>query len=225
MVLDGVLLAIVVVFGIYGYRKGFVSQAVGLAGLVVVVLFGAPLADIVERVLANEFSIVLPGRHFRLLLVSCVCAVLYLLCSLVGHFLHQTLVRGIKLAEKTNHVVGAALGIVESLVGIYFVLGLASIGEGKIREYAPEVADVLVSSVTYRAVCENNVVDEFGIFLKDRGAVLEKKSSKVRSEAGGAEVEKEEAVAEEGGAVLEGDGNVERGEPVVMGQGAVRGEE
>ena len=65
MVLDGVLLAIVVVFGIYGYRKGFVSQAVGLAGLVVVVLFGAPLADIVERVLANEFSIVLPGRHFR----------------------------------------------------------------------------------------------------------------------------------------------------------------
>lgn len=163
MFIDGIVLFAFFLMAVYGYRKGFIHQVIALAATVCVVLFASPLAEIAEKVLANEFQIVLPGARLRFLLVGACGAVIFIFFSLVGAFVHKTLIRGIKFAEKTDRVLGMTVGIVECVVVVYVALCLVALGKDKVETYVPAAIPYLTASTVYRVIEENNALKELNV--------------------------------------------------------------
>lgn len=164
MILDIILAAALFVWAVFGYRKGFIKQIFVLAGIIAVIFLGPPLSDIVLRVLQNEYGIVVAGRILHGLLFAGCSSLIYIVCYTIGYFLHDTLVKGIPLAERTNHILGATLGILESVVASYLILGVFSVGASKIEEYAPAVHSGIEQSVAYQVVSGNNIFEHFDYF-------------------------------------------------------------
>lgn len=158
MVIDIGLLVVVFVWAVFGYRKGFMHQLIGLLALVCVVLFSTTLAQIAERILADEVGISMAGARMRILLTSTCAAIIYITISLVGAFLHQTLVKGIKPAEKTDRVLGMTLGILTSAIAIYVVMCALVLAREKIDKYLPEAGGSLDQSVVYQTAYDYNIV-------------------------------------------------------------------
>lgn len=161
MHVDLVLLVIVLVMAVSGYRRGFLRQVFQLAGVVCVAVFSLPLCEIVEKILLNEYGIALPGHRLRMLLMVSCGSVIYILCHAIGRFLHKTLVKGIDFAEKTNRILGAVAGMLSSVVILYFILGIIASGFAKVTEYAPKFADLMNQSVAFQTVSRNNIVEQF----------------------------------------------------------------
>lgn len=176
MILDIILAAIVFIWSIYGYRKGFIKQIFVLAGIVAISLGAAPMADLIEEILSKECSIMLTGRYVRGLLLAGCSALLYIIAFIVGRFLHATLVKGIPLAEKTNHVLGMVLSILASALAIFFILCIFSIGKEKINEYAPSAYHFIEESKCYQIADANNPVQHFDFFSKQEPAQSPKAS-------------------------------------------------
>lgn len=160
MAIDIAALVIVFVWAVFGYRKGFARQLFGLLAIVCVVLFSAPLAQIAEHVLADEADITMPGARMRIVLTSTCAAFIFISVSLVGIFLRHTLIKGIKPAEKTDHVLGMTLGIVESAIGIYVIMCVFAMARDKIDKYVPEAGVYLDQSAVYRTADAYNAVAE-----------------------------------------------------------------
>ncbi len=167
MIIDIILLIIILVWAIFGYRKGFIKQLFTLAGVVLIIFFAAPIADIAQNVLAKEFDLILTGAYVKGGLLAASSALLYILAHVTGKFLHNTLVKGIPVAESTNHVLGATLGITEAVLVIFFVLSLISIGQNKINEYAPEVQSVISQSKAFQICDKNNLLRNYDFFKSD----------------------------------------------------------
>ena len=151
MAIDIAALVIVFVWAVFGYRKGFARQLFGLLAIVCVVLFSTPMAQIAEHVLADEADITMPGARMRVVLTSTCAAFIFIAVSLVGVFLRHTLIKGIKPAEKTDHVLGMTLGIIESAIGIYVIM---------CDKYIPEAGIYLDQSAVYRTADAYNAVAE-----------------------------------------------------------------
>lgn len=164
MILDIILTVIIFVWAVFGYRKGFIRQIFVFVGILAVAFGSAPLADIAERIICEEFDIVLTGRYIKMLLLAGCAATIFIVTTLVGRFLHETLVQGIPMAEKTNHVFGAVIGIVSSFITIVFVLSVCAVGHSKIEHYAPGVGQFLSQSPSYQIVLNNNPVLVFDFF-------------------------------------------------------------
>lgn len=160
MAIDIAALVIVFVWAVFGYRKGFARQLFGLLAIVCVVLFSAPLAQIAEHVLADEADITMPGARMRIVLTSTCAAFIFISVSLVGIFLRHTLIKGIKPAEKTDHVLGMTLGIIESAIGIYVIMCVFAMARDKIDKYIPEASIYLDQSAVYRTADAYNAVAE-----------------------------------------------------------------
>lgn len=160
MAIDIAALVIVFVWAVFGYRKGFARQLFGLLAIVCVVLFSAPLAQIAEHVLADEADITMPGARMRIVLTSTCAAFIFISVSLVGIFLRHTLIKGIKPAEKTDHVLGMTLGIIESAIGIYVIMCVFAMARDKIDKYVPEAGVYLDQSAVYRTADDYNAVAE-----------------------------------------------------------------
>lgn len=160
MAIDIAALVIVFVWAVFGYRKGFARQLFGLLAIVCVVLFSAPLAQIAEHVLADEADITMPGARMRIVLTSTCAAFIFISVSLVGAFLRHTLIKGIKPAEKTDHVLGMTLGIIESAIGIYVIMCVFAMARDKIDKYVPEAGVYLDQSAVYRTADDYNAVAE-----------------------------------------------------------------
>lgn len=140
MILDVILIAILLVWTIAGYRKGFVRQIFSLAGLVLMLFFARPLAEITAEILKNEADVDLLGLQFHAMLVAICASSIYICFYLLGLILHKTLIKGIKIAEKLDHVLGASLGFIQAFIVCYFALCLIDALESKIERYAPSVA-------------------------------------------------------------------------------------
>jgi uncharacterized membrane protein required for colicin V production len=182
MVIDIILVSIIVVWGVFGYRQGFIRRAFTLAGVILVALFSAPLANILNAVITTEFNIPLNEHYAKTALLAASACIIFVLCFLVGKFLHNTLVKGINMAEKTNHVLGMILGIIESSLAIYFVLGVILIHIDKIETYAPSVAQEITQSKAGSFVAENNFVESFELFSADvKAKALKKPQSEQQS--------------------------------------------
>lgn len=164
MILDIILVAVLFVWAVFGYRKGFIKQIFVLAGIIAVIFLGPPLSDIVQKVLQNEYGIVVAGRILHGLLFAGCSSLIYIVFYTIGYFLHDTLVKGIPLAERTNHILGATLGIFESVVASYLILGVFAVGASKIEEYAPAVHSGIKQSVAYQVVSGNNIFEHFDYF-------------------------------------------------------------
>ena len=164
MVIDIIVAAIVFVWAVFGYRKGFIRQAFALAGVILMMFFAAPLANILSALINNEFGIPLNSYHAKIGLLAASSCLIYLICIGIGKFLHDTLVKGISMAEKTNHVLGMILGILESTVAIYFVLCILLIHIDRIGSYAPAFAQTVSESHCGKVVANNNLVEQFELF-------------------------------------------------------------
>lgn len=160
MAIDIAALVIVFVWAVFGYRKGFARQLFGLLAIVCVVLFSTPMAQIAEHVLADEADITMPGARMRVVLTSTCAAFIFIAVSLVGVFLRHTLIKGIKPAEKTDHVLGMTLGIIESAIGIYVIMCVFAMARDKIDKYIPESGIYLDQSAVYRTADAYNAVAE-----------------------------------------------------------------
>ena len=71
-----------------------------------------------------------------------------------------TLIKGIKPAEKTDHVLGMTLGIIESAIGIYVIMCVFAMARDKIDKYIPEAGIYLDQSAVYRTADAYNAVAE-----------------------------------------------------------------
>ncbi|MCL2325861.1 MAG: CvpA family protein [Proteobacteria bacterium] len=161
MFVDGFILFTLLVLGVYGYRKGFTRQIFALLGIVSVYAFAMPLAGVLEKILQNETSIQLHGPYAHVILLSVSAAVLYITCFCTGAFLRNTLVQGIRIAEKTDRIFGASLGIVQSTLMIFFILCLLSLLSEKVERYAPEVHQVLNQSHAYKMAHAFNFLTQY----------------------------------------------------------------
>ena len=164
MIIDIILASIVFVWGVLGYRQGFIRRGFALAGIILVALFSAPVANILHAIITVEFNIPLNEYYAKTALLAAAACIIYVACFLIGKFLHNTLVKGIKIAEKTNHIFGTILGVVEAVVAIYFILGVAFIYIDKIDTYAPAVAKEFNQSHIGHFVSKNNFVKSFELF-------------------------------------------------------------
>lgn len=176
MIIDIILVSIIVVWGVFGYRQGFIRRAFTLAGVILVAIFSAPLANILNAVITTEFNIPLNEHYSKTALLAASACIIFITCFLVGKFLHNTLVKGINVAERTNHVLGMILGIIESSLAIYFVLGVILIHIDKIETYAPAVAQEINKSKAATFVANNNFVQSFELFSADVKAKALKES-------------------------------------------------
>lgn len=161
MILDVILIAILIVWTIAGYRKGFVRQIFSLAGLVLMLFFSKPMAELAADILKHEADIDLIGLHFHAMLVALSASCIYICFYLLGVTLHKTLVKGIKLAEKSDHVLGASLGFIQAFIVCYFSLCLIDGLETKIQRYAPNVAQRFSTSKCLKYMEGNNYLASF----------------------------------------------------------------
>ena len=166
MIIDIIIAVIIAVWAVYGYRKGFVRQLFTLIGILIVTFFSVPIAEIAEHVLADEFNIFLPSKHMEFLLISTTAACIYIIVFLIGKFMHDTLIKGIKPAEKTNHILGSVLAIIEACLAVYFILCLAANYHDKVQKYAPDVGNVLSESTCFNGVKEYNLLAQYHLFTK-----------------------------------------------------------
>lgn len=167
MILDIILAIIIFVWAVFGYRRGFVRQLFTLAGILLVVFVSAPMADMLEKILTRELDVHMDGRYMRGFLLSASGAVLYLLSHIAGRFMHDTLVKGISLAEKTNHVLGMTLALVQAGLVIYFILCIGSVYQNKVQEYAPNIYQNMTSSIGYTIADNANLLENYTFFQKD----------------------------------------------------------
>ena len=168
MYLDILILFIIFVWAVFGYRKGFIKRLLTLIGMILAIFFSAPAAAIIEDVCANEFHFILAPGNFKGLLLAATAAAIYLLCLGIGHFLHATLVKGIRLAEKTNHILGCVLSIVEATAAIYFILCLTATYLDKVEHYVPASHDVLASSVAFSTAKNNNILPHYNFIQRQQ---------------------------------------------------------
>lgn len=176
MITDIIVVSIIFVWGVFGYRQGFIRRAFALAGVILVAALSAPLANILHAVITTEFNIPLNEHYSKTALLTASACLIYIACFCVGKFLHNTLVKGINVAEKTNHVLGMILGIIESALAIYFVLGVILIHIDKLETYAPAVSQEITQSTSGTFVANNNFVESFELFSTDVKAKALKKS-------------------------------------------------
>ena len=170
MIIDIIIAAAILIMAVFGYRKGFLKQAFTLVGILLVTFASAPIAGIIEHILADEFNIVLAGKHLQLMLLSATAAIIYIICFCLGLFLHDTLVKGIEVAEKTNHILGTILSILETIFAVYFILGTTAAYQDKIEKYAPQCNQVLNESVVFPIVKNNNLLMKYSFFNRNNTA-------------------------------------------------------
>ncbi len=161
MILDIILIGAVIVWAVYGYRKGFIRQAFALGGILVVMFASAPVAEVMQNILTNEFNIAIAHRYIQIGLLFASACILYILVHLIGCFIYNTFIKDISFAESTNHVLGSVLGIIASTLSIYFILCLFAFGQNKVEEYTPAVQKFLNASTAYRIADHNNVILQF----------------------------------------------------------------
>ena len=171
MALDIVSLAVLFVWAVFGYRKGFIKQIFTLAGIILTILGAGALADLLELILTKDLGLII-GHNVRFFLISASAACIYIFCYALGRFLHNTLVKGIPIAEKTNHILGAVLGILQAALVIYFVLCIGNIIEKRIEEYSPGIHQFLTQSQAYQICSQNNLIENFDFFSRWKEASI-----------------------------------------------------
>ena len=184
MILDIVLAAIIFVWAVFGYRKGFIRQIFVFIGILAVAFGSVPLADIAEKIISEEFEIVLTGRYVKMFLLAGCAATIFILTTLVGRFLQETLVQGIPMAEKTNHILGAVIGIKSSFIIVVFILSVCAVGHTKIEHYAPGFGQFLSKSTSYQIVLKNNPVLFFDFFKEFKSGIKERETSETQPRSG-----------------------------------------
>lgn len=114
-VLDLLLLALLVLAGLSGYRRGFVLQAFGFGGLLIGLVAGALLAPLVARTVESPAS------------KAAVAAVVLLLLGGIGNGLgwlvgsNARTTRAGHRFRQADAVAGSAIAVIASLVAIWFL--------------------------------------------------------------------------------------------------------
>ena len=85
---------------------------------------------------------------------------------LLGRFLHNTLIKGIPIAEKTNHILGAVLGILQATLAIYFILCVGNVIEQRIQDHSPGIHQFMTQSQVYQVFSKNNLIENFDFFSR-----------------------------------------------------------
>ena len=160
MVIDILAVITLIVFGIWGLRRGLIKQIAVIAAIVLCYLFSSPIADIFANIITDHSEISFPPRYLHVLLVAITATTIFVVVTLVGAFLHKTLVSGIKPVEHANKAFGFTLGFLSAGLIIYFILCIANCGSGWIKEYAPSLLDELQNSVSYTITKNFNIVEE-----------------------------------------------------------------
>ncbi len=160
MIIDIITLIAILVFGIWGARRGLLRQIALIASILLMFLFASPIADIFVKIIADNAQTTIPQRYIHIAMVSLVSTTIFVIVNLAGTFLHKTLVDGIKPAETANKAFGFTIGAISCALAIYFIICLASCAMGWIEAYAPSLAQSISSSTAYSITKEYNYLEE-----------------------------------------------------------------
>lgn len=160
MVIDIVILVFLIVFGVWGARRGLVKQIALLAAIVLMYFFASPIAEIFTAIVKDHSSLSIPERYIHTLLVSLSATAIFVVVNLLGGFLHKTLIQGIKPLENANKAFGFTLGVISCALVCYFVLCLANCAMGWIESYAPALSTEFKESVAFASTKQYNLIEE-----------------------------------------------------------------
>ena len=160
MIIDILAVVTLIVFGIWGLRRGLVKQIALIAAIVLSFIFASPIADIFARIITDHSQITFPQRYLHVLLVSLTATAIFVIVTLIGAFLHKTLISGVKPAEHANKAFGFTAGLLSAGFILYFILCLANCGSGWIQEYAPDLEAELQNSISYSVTKSFNIIEE-----------------------------------------------------------------
>ncbi len=160
MVIDILAVVAIIVFGIWGARRGLLKQVAAVAAILLMYFFASPLADILCNIICDHSELSFPPRYLHVLLVAVSATAIFVIVTLIGGFLHRTLVTGIKPVETANRAFGFTLGMVLAATVIYFILCLANCGMGWIEGYAPSLGAEIQKSTAFGITKEFNIIEE-----------------------------------------------------------------
>ena len=172
MIIDIILASIIFVWAVIGYRKGFIHRAFALIGVIFVAAFSAPLANILNAIITIEFNIPLNEHYAKTALLAASACIIYIACYFLGRFLYNNLVKGIKLAEKTNKILGTILGILVICIHI-----------NKVETYIPPLAREIHQSYAGTFVSQNNFVELFELFSPNKKSEIPQNTDPQASES------------------------------------------
>jgi uncharacterized membrane protein required for colicin V production len=121
LIADAIVLAVVGILAVHGWRRGFIGSLIGIAGLIAAVWAGARFAvPIAERLVPNMTVHTSYALAFLTVFVGVAVAV-----SVVGK-LASVLLRAVVLSP-INSLAGAALGAVKGVIVVALVTALLAL--------------------------------------------------------------------------------------------------
>ncbi|CUU06919.1 membrane protein required for colicin V production [Candidatus Thermokryptus mobilis] len=150
--LDYVILGIIAIFVYRGFRKGFLSRVLGLAGVVAGIWLGVRYNFKVAQFLKDLGISAEIAPYFAMFLIFVACI---LVATLIARFLRNVSV----FVEITDNILGAFLGLVEGLliIGVLLIfLGSLNFPSEEIRNSSKFYKPVIKATVSIYDFIEKN---------------------------------------------------------------------
>ena len=167
--IDLVALGILLVFAVIGYFKGFVTQAMSIAGFVTVYFFSRSFGEVLEPTVIGFLG---SAKGYAMAVAILWAAILiYLGVWLVGLFIEKFIVKPNDSLKSMSRFSGGALGAVKGLcvvLVIFYLLYLVP------QDFLNRTAPKVTSSVGYRLIDKLPVLDrnEFSAMFSKASAPI-----------------------------------------------------
>lgn len=153
MILDLILVAIIIIFAIIGAKKGFIDTILGfvnkIAALLIALIFAKPFASVLESTslydLASNITSKLDNINIALIsnsttlketlnswiLIAFAFIILYIVSYLLIKILRKfaDTLTSLPILKQVDSLAGFALGVCESLIVLFILLGIMSLFE------------------------------------------------------------------------------------------------
>ena len=160
---DIIIVVVVLVGFILGYKDGFVRKLIGLIGLGAAIFLAAKFASAFGQMIDNFFGI-------EFYLSKIIAGVLIFLCVIVIFSIIKRLVHPFdKVNNLINQIAGGVVGVVQILFflsAVFFLLNIFNAPSQKVRKnslFYQKVYDIIPSAIDYL----NNYTPETKKFIKE----------------------------------------------------------
>lgn len=200
MILDLILIVVIALFAFIGAKKGFIDTILRLtskiASLLISLCFAKPFASILEKTSLYDFvfnitakldninialianSDTLKATLTSWILIAFAFIILYIVCYLLMKILRKfaSAITSLPVLKQMDSLAGFALGICESLVIIFILLGIMSLFDS--MSFFTGFFTTMENSYITKYLYENNFIVNI-LFSVDAEAVIESADSVV----------------------------------------------
>ncbi|MFI3166243.1 MAG: CvpA family protein [Bacillota bacterium] len=180
MILDLILVAIIIIFAIIGAKKGFIDTILGfvnkIAALLIALIFAKPFASVLESTslydLASNITSKLDNINIALIsnsttlketlnswiLIAFAFIILYIVSYLLIKILRKfaDTLTSLPILKQVDSLAGFALGVCESLIVVFILLGIMSLFES--MSFFTGFFETMESSYLTKYLYDNNFI-------------------------------------------------------------------